>query len=147
RRGQQTRLAIASAPRWCHRFKTTLDSPLMPNARIHRSRRRRTARLSDGPFGTVTLRYWFEDGWYCGQLREVPEVISQCRTFKSLRRNIRSGWATWSGYCRELAAKEGIRAGLEDLAAGRVRGGFKTAKALIADLHRRARRRTRARAR
>lgn len=27
-----------------------------------------------------TLQYWFDDGWYVGRLKEVPDVFSQGAT-------------------------------------------------------------------
>ena len=36
----------------------------------------------------LTLEYWRDGSWYGGQLREMPEVISQGRTLAELRRNI-----------------------------------------------------------
>ena len=38
---------------------------------------------------TLTLEYWEgEDGWYVGQLREVPGVMSQGRSLDELQENI-----------------------------------------------------------
>jgi predicted RNase H-like HicB family nuclease len=39
-----------------------------------------------------TLEYWIDDGWYVGQLREVPGVFSQGETFEELERNIRDAY-------------------------------------------------------
>lgn len=38
---------------------------------------------------TFTLEYWIDDGWYVGQLKEVPSVFSQGETLGELERNIR----------------------------------------------------------
>lgn len=35
-----------------------------------------------------TLRYWKDDGWYVGQLEEVPSVVSQAETLEDLENNI-----------------------------------------------------------
>lgn len=40
-----------------------------------------------------TLRYWIDDGWYVGQLAEVPEVISQAITLEELQENIKDAFA------------------------------------------------------
>ena len=43
---------------------------------------------------TLTLEYWEgEDGWYVGQLREVPGVMSQGRSLDELQENIREAYA------------------------------------------------------
>ncbi|MFH2204879.1 MAG: type II toxin-antitoxin system HicB family antitoxin [Elusimicrobiota bacterium] len=36
----------------------------------------------------MTLEYWKDEGRYVGRLVEVPGVISQGKTLKSLRKNI-----------------------------------------------------------
>ena len=42
---------------------------------------------------TLTLEYWEgEDGWYVGQLREIPGVMSQGRTLTELQDNIRDAY-------------------------------------------------------
>ncbi|BFU90951.1 MAG TPA: type II toxin-antitoxin system HicB family antitoxin [Nitrospira sp.] len=42
---------------------------------------------------TLTLEYWEgEDGWYVGQLREVPGVMSQGRSLDELQENIREAY-------------------------------------------------------
>lgn len=46
----------------------------------------------NGVVATLTLEYWREGRWYCGRLKEVPGVISQGRTFKSLQNNIRDAY-------------------------------------------------------
>lgn len=38
---------------------------------------------------TFTLEYWQDEGWYVGQLREVPGVFSQGETLTELEENIR----------------------------------------------------------
>ena len=38
---------------------------------------------------TFTLEYWQDEGWYVGQLREVPGVFSQGETLVELEENIR----------------------------------------------------------
>ena len=35
-----------------------------------------------------TLEYWEEDGWFVGQLREVPSVFSQAKDLTELEANI-----------------------------------------------------------
>jgi predicted RNase H-like HicB family nuclease len=35
-----------------------------------------------------TLEYWIDDGWYIGQLKEVPSVFSQGETLEELEKNI-----------------------------------------------------------
>ena len=39
-----------------------------------------------------TLEYWIDDGWYVGQLREVPGVFSQGETLEELEQNIRDAY-------------------------------------------------------
>jgi predicted RNase H-like HicB family nuclease len=41
---------------------------------------------------TFTLEYWQDEGWYVGQLREVPGVFSQGETLKELEENIRDAF-------------------------------------------------------
>jgi len=41
---------------------------------------------------TFTLEYWQDDGWYVGQLREVPGVFSQGETLTDLEDNIRDAY-------------------------------------------------------
>ena len=36
----------------------------------------------------LTLEYWRDGGWYVGRLIEVPGVLSQGKTLRSLRHNI-----------------------------------------------------------
>ena len=40
-----------------------------------------------------TLEYWTDDGWYVGQLREIPAVMSQGETLQDLEENIRDAYA------------------------------------------------------
>lgn len=35
------------------------------------------------------LEYWIEDGWYVGQLKDVPGVFSQGETLEELQENIK----------------------------------------------------------
>jgi predicted RNase H-like HicB family nuclease len=35
-----------------------------------------------------TLEYWLDDGWYVGELKEVPGVFSQGETLEELADNI-----------------------------------------------------------
>ena len=35
-----------------------------------------------------TLQYWRDDGWFVGQLKEVPGVFSQGETLAELEENI-----------------------------------------------------------
>jgi predicted RNase H-like HicB family nuclease len=37
---------------------------------------------------SFTLDYWEDDGWFVGQLREVPSVLSQGKTLADLEENI-----------------------------------------------------------
>lgn len=39
-----------------------------------------------------TLEYWQDDGWYVGQLKEVPGVFSQGETLVELEDNIRDAY-------------------------------------------------------
>jgi len=41
---------------------------------------------------TFTLEYWQDEGWYVGQLREVPGVFSQGETRAELEENIRDAF-------------------------------------------------------
>jgi len=41
---------------------------------------------------TLTLEYWLDEGWYVGQLREVPGVFSQGETLIELEENIRDAF-------------------------------------------------------
>jgi predicted RNase H-like HicB family nuclease len=41
---------------------------------------------------TFTLEYWQDEGWYVGQLREVPGVFSQGETLPELEENIRDAF-------------------------------------------------------
>jgi len=41
---------------------------------------------------TFTLEYWQDEGWYVGQLREVPGVFSQGETLTELEENIRDAF-------------------------------------------------------
>lgn len=38
---------------------------------------------------TFTLEYWQDEGWYVGQMREVPGIFSQGETLTGLEENIR----------------------------------------------------------
>jgi predicted RNase H-like HicB family nuclease len=42
---------------------------------------------------TFTLEYWQDEGWYVGQLREVPGVFSQGETLAELEENVRDAFA------------------------------------------------------
>ena len=37
---------------------------------------------------TFTLQYWVENGWYIGELKEIPNVFSQAETLEQLEKNI-----------------------------------------------------------
>ncbi len=39
-----------------------------------------------------TLEYWQDDGWFVGQLKEVPGVFSQGETMAELEDNIRDAY-------------------------------------------------------
>lgn len=39
-----------------------------------------------------TLEYWIDDKWYVGQLRKMPNVLSQGATFAELEENIRDAY-------------------------------------------------------
>jgi predicted RNase H-like HicB family nuclease len=41
---------------------------------------------------TFTLEYWQDEGWYVGQLREVPGVFSQGEILTELEENIRDAF-------------------------------------------------------
>lgn len=40
----------------------------------------------------LTLEYWKDDKWYVGQLRELPNVLSQGKTLDELKENIRDAY-------------------------------------------------------
>lgn len=46
----------------------------------------------------LTLEYWKDDEWYVGQLKELPNVLSQGRTLAELKENIQDAY--------ELVVKE-----------------------------------------
>ena len=46
----------------------------------------------------LTLEYWKDDEWYVGQLRELPNVLSQGKTLDELKENIQDAY--------ELVVKE-----------------------------------------
>ena len=60
-----------------------MRSSLRNSTAVAPGTRRRTTVLA-----RLTLEYWRDGRWYGGQLREMPEVISQGRTLAELRRNI-----------------------------------------------------------
>ena len=35
-----------------------------------------------------TLKYWIDDGWYVGRIKEIPGVFSQGATLEELEENI-----------------------------------------------------------
>lgn len=39
-----------------------------------------------------TLEYWQDEGWYVGQLREIPGILSQGKTLAELEENIRDAY-------------------------------------------------------
>lgn len=39
-----------------------------------------------------TLKYWIEDNWYVGRLKEIRGVFSQGKTLKSLKENIKDAY-------------------------------------------------------
>ena len=39
-----------------------------------------------------TLLYWLDDGWYVGQLKETPSVVSQAKTLDELKINIKDAF-------------------------------------------------------
>ncbi len=41
-----------------------------------------------------TLQYWKDEGWYVGQLLEVPGVFSQGKILDELEENIREAYTT-----------------------------------------------------
>jgi predicted RNase H-like HicB family nuclease len=41
---------------------------------------------------SLTLDYWKDDGWFVGQLREVPGVMSQGATLEDLQENIQDAY-------------------------------------------------------
>lgn len=40
----------------------------------------------------LTIEYWKDDGWYVGQLRELPNVLSQGSTLDELKENIQDAY-------------------------------------------------------
>jgi predicted RNase H-like HicB family nuclease len=40
----------------------------------------------------LTLEYWKDDEWYVGQLRELPNVLSQGKTLDELKENIQDAY-------------------------------------------------------
>jgi len=40
-----------------------------------------------------TLLYWMENGWYIGQLKEMPSVFSQAETLDDLKDNIQDAYS------------------------------------------------------
>jgi predicted RNase H-like HicB family nuclease len=56
---------------------------------------------------TFTLEYWQDEGWYVGQLREVPGVFSQGETLIELEENIRDAY--------ELALEDTGKSTLRDV--------------------------------
>ncbi|MGD9726841.1 MAG: type II toxin-antitoxin system HicB family antitoxin [Nitrospira sp.] len=40
----------------------------------------------------LTLEYWRDDQWYVGQLRELPNVLSQGKTLEELKANIQDAY-------------------------------------------------------
>jgi predicted RNase H-like HicB family nuclease len=38
------------------------------------------------------LEYWIEDGWYVGQLKDVPGIFSQGQTLEELQENIKDAY-------------------------------------------------------
>ena len=49
---------------------------------------------------SLTIDYWEDDGWYVGQLRELPNVLSQGKTLEELKENIRDAY--------ELVVKDSV---------------------------------------
>ncbi len=49
-----------------------------------------------------TLKYWIDDEWYVGKLKEVPGVFSQGESLDELEENIRDAYA--------LMIEEGVSA-------------------------------------
>jgi predicted RNase H-like HicB family nuclease len=41
---------------------------------------------------TLTLEYWEDNGWFVGQLREIPGVMSQGETLEELEENIQDAY-------------------------------------------------------
>ncbi len=39
-----------------------------------------------------TLEYWLDEGWYVGNLKEVPGVFSQGETLAELEKNIQDAY-------------------------------------------------------
>jgi len=39
-----------------------------------------------------TLKYWIDEGWYVGRLKEVPGVFSQGESLAELEENIRDAY-------------------------------------------------------
>lgn len=53
-----------------------------------------------------TLEYWMDDGWYIGQLKEVPGVFSQGETLAELEENIRDAYQLVQDDAQEIQAAE-----------------------------------------
>ncbi len=39
-----------------------------------------------------TLKYWKDEGWYVGKLKEIPGVFSQGESIEELEHNIREAY-------------------------------------------------------
>jgi predicted RNase H-like HicB family nuclease len=50
---------------------------------------------------SLTIDCWEDDGWYVGQLRELPNVLSQGKTLEELKENILDAY--------ELMVKDSVK--------------------------------------
>lgn len=53
-----------------------------------------------------TLNYWLDDGWFVGQLLEVPGVFSQAETLDELLSNIKEVYNLMLEESREQSLKQ-----------------------------------------
>lgn len=53
-----------------------------------------------------TLNYWIDDGWFVGQLLEVPGVFSQAETLDELLSNIKEVYNLMLEETREQSLKQ-----------------------------------------
>ena len=37
---------------------------------------------------SFTLEYWLDNGWYIGELKELPNIFSQAESLEDLEKNI-----------------------------------------------------------
>lgn len=49
-----------------------------------------------------TLEFWEDDGWFVGQLKEVPGVFSQGETLEDLEENIADAYRLICAQCGQI---------------------------------------------